>query len=188
LNEQVLIQELRSRNTLAFDFVFNYYYSGLCGYARKYIAEKEIVEDIVQDFFVTLWNESPRLEIRSSLKSYLFTSIHNGCLDWHKHQRTFEKYKKSFLLRNIGPEIRPEEMIVESELRTAIQKGLEKCPPRAREIFEMSRINGLPNQQIADQLGLTKRTVELQISNALKILRTALQEYMPVWMIAWLLK
>jgi len=187
LNEDLLIKELRSRNTIAFDFVFNYYYSGLCAFAHKYIPEKEVVEDIVQDFFVTFWIESPRLEIKSSLKSYLFTSIHNRCLDWHKHQTVHQKYRKNVLLKNEESELRSEEMLVESELRLAIQKGLEQCAPRAREIFEMSRINGLSNQQIADQLGLSKRTVELQISNALKILRTSLRDYLPVWMIAWLL-
>ena len=187
MNEQLLIKELRSRNPLAFDFVFNFYYSGLCAFAHKYISEKEIIEDIVQDFFVSFWIESPRLEIKTSLKSYLFTSIHNRCLDWHKHEKVFEKYRKNFLLKNEDSEIRSEELVVESELRFAIQKGLEQCAPRTREIFEMSRINGLSNQQIADQLDLSKRTVELQISNALKILRTCLRDYLPVWMITWLL-
>jgi RNA polymerase sigma-70 factor (ECF subfamily) len=187
LNEEVIIRELRSRNTIAFDYVFNYYYSGLCAFAHKYVPEKEVVEDIVQDFFVTLWMESPRLEIKTSLKSYLFTSIHNRCIDWHKHKKVLEKYRKNFLLKNEESEIRSEEMVVESELRAAIQKGLEQCSPRAREIFEMSRIRGLSNQQIAEELGLSKRTVELQISNTLKILRTSLRDYLPVWMITWLL-
>lgn len=178
---------MRSRNILAFNFVFNYYYSGLCAFAQKYIADKDIVEDIVQDFFVTFWLESPRLEIKSSLKSYLFTSIHNRCLDWYKHSKVHDKYRKEIFLKREETEIRTDEMVVESELRMAIQKGLEKFQPRTREIFEMSRIRGLTNQQIAEELVLSKRTVELQISNALKILRTTLRDYMPVWMISWFL-
>jgi RNA polymerase sigma-70 factor, ECF subfamily len=187
LNEELLIKELRSRNTIAFDFVFNFYYSGLCAFAHRYVLEKEVVEDIVQDFFVTFWIESPRLEIKTSLKSYLFTSIQNRCIDWNKHLKVHDKYRKNALLKTEASDVLPEEMLVESELRLAIQKGLEQCAPRAREIFEMSRIRGLSNQQIADELSLSKRTVELQISNALKILRTSLRDYLPVWMIAWLL-
>lgn len=187
LNEKIIIKELQGRNSAAFDFVFNYYYSGLCAYAHKFISEKEIVEDIVQGFFVTLWLESPGLEIKSSLKSYLFAAVHNRCLDWLRHRKVLDKYRKSYLLKEEDRDISSEEMMVETELRFAILKCLESCQPRTREIFELSRIKGLTNQQIAEQLGLSKRTVELQISNALKILRTSLRDYLPVWLIAWLL-
>jgi len=76
----------------------------------------------------------------------------------------------------------------ESELRQAIQKSLQKLPPRCREIFELSRHNGLSNQEISEQLGLSKRTVELQISNSLKVLRKELVEYLPLWLIVWLIR
>lgn len=187
MDEQILIKELQSRNKIAFDYIFTSYYSGLCAFAHRYINEKQLVEDLVQDFFVTLWIESPRIKINKSLKSYLFTAIHNLCLDWHRHQKTLEKYRKVILSQNEQYNIPPEEMIIETELRQVIQKGLEKCSPRCREIFTLSRIQGLSNQQIASQLGLSKRTVELQISNALKTLRKTLVDYLPFWMVCWLL-
>jgi RNA polymerase sigma-70 factor, ECF subfamily len=187
LEEQLLIKELRNRNSIVFDYIFTSYYSGLCAFAQKYIDDRQVAEDIVQDFFVTIWMESPRLEIKSSLKSYLFTAIRNRCLDWHKHQNTSEKFRKFILSKNEESDISEEDMIIETELRQAILKGLNKCSPRCREIFTLNRIDGLTNQQIADQLGLSKRTVEVQISNALKILRTALSEYMPLGITCWLL-
>ena len=76
---------------------------------------------------------------------------------------------------------------VETELRQAIQKSLLKLPPRCREIFELSRQNGMSNQEISEQLGLSRRTVELQISNSLKVLRKELVEYLPLWLIVWLI-
>jgi len=75
----------------------------------------------------------------------------------------------------------------ESELRQAVQKSLLKLPPRCREIFELSRQNGMSNQEISEQLGLSRRTVELQISNSLKVLRKELVEYLPLWLIVWLI-
>jgi RNA polymerase sigma-70 factor (ECF subfamily) len=76
----------------------------------------------------------------------------------------------------------------ESELRLAIKKSLEKLSPRCREIFELSRLNGLSNKEISDKLGMSKRTVELQISNSLKILRKELVEYLPLWLIIWFIR
>jgi len=81
-----------------------------------------------------------------------------------------------------------EHYFAESELRLAIQSSQEKLPPRCREIFELSRLNGLSNQEISDKLGISKRTVELQISNSLKILRKELTEFLPFWLLVWLLR
>ena len=81
-----------------------------------------------------------------------------------------------------------DQYFAESELRNAVQKSLGKFPPRCREIFELSRLNGFSNQEISDKLDISKRTVELQISNALKILRKELTEYLPLLLIFWLFK
>ena len=76
--------------------------------------------------------------------------------------------------------------LAESELRRAVDQCIEKLPPRCREIFEMSRSGGLTNQEIAVKLGLSKRTIELQITNALKMMRKELVEYLPACLLALL--
>ena len=76
----------------------------------------------------------------------------------------------------------------ESELETLISESMEKLPPRCREIFVLSRFNGLKNQEIAEKLNISKRTVELQISNALKLLRSDLKPYLPLFLIITLIK
>jgi RNA polymerase sigma-70 factor (ECF subfamily) len=76
----------------------------------------------------------------------------------------------------------------EAELQVVVEKSLEKLPPRCREIFELSRFEGLKNQEIADKLGLSKRTVELQVSNALKQLRNDLKDYLPLFLLLYLLR
>jgi RNA polymerase sigma-70 factor, ECF subfamily len=187
LEEKNLIQELRKRNKFAFDYLFTYYYSGLCNFAYKYLGDHQSAEDVVQDIFVSFYFESPQLEIKSSLKSYLFVSVRNRCMNWHKHHQSVEKYRQMILRKSDERDDLPVEMLAESELRSAIEKGMEKLPLRCREIFVMSRMKGLSNQQIADELHLSKRTVELQITNALKILRTELTDYLPVWLLLWLL-
>lgn len=152
----------------------------------QYLKDRDEAEDLVQDFFVTLWIESPGIEIRSSLKSFLFTSIKNRCLDYHKHKKVIEKYREYILFSNADSDNSADHFFTESELRLAVQKSMEKLSPRCREIFKLSRITGLSNLDISIQLGISKRTVELQISNALKIFRKELAEYLPLWLVAWL--
>ena len=153
----------------------------------QYIGNRNSVEDLVQDFFVSLWIDSPRLKIKSSLKSYLFTSIKNRCLDYQKHHKLTEKYRSYILFSTEKENEFTEHLVAESELRQAIQKSLGKLSPRCREIFEYSRLHGLLNQEISDKLGISKRTVELQISNSLKILRRELAEFLPFWLLIWLI-
>jgi RNA polymerase sigma-70 factor (ECF subfamily) len=153
----------------------------------QYIDDRESVEDLVQDFFVYLWIESPKLQIRSSLKSYLFASIKNRCLDYQKHHKITEKYRKFILFSTEEDDNSTDHFFAESELRRAIQKSIGRLSPRCREIFEQSRLQGLSNQEIAEKFDISKRTVELQISNALKILRKELAEFLPVWLLVWLI-
>jgi RNA polymerase sigma-70 factor (ECF subfamily) len=187
LKDQHLIDGLKQRDKAIFDYLFNYYYSSLCAFSMQYIDDRNFVEDLVQDFFVYLWVEAPKIGIKFSLKSYLFTSIKNRCLDYQKHHKITEKYRAYLLFSSEKDDNSTEHFFAESELRQAIHASLVKLPPRCREIFENSRLNGLSNQEISDKLGITKRTVELQMSNALKILRKELAEFLPFWLLIWLI-
>jgi RNA polymerase sigma-70 factor, ECF subfamily len=187
LKDQFLIEGLGRRDKVVFDYIFNYYYSSLCTYSLQYLKHRNFVEDLVQDFFVSLWMEAPRLQIHTSLKSYLFYSIKNRCLDFRKHLKVTDKYRTFLLFSAENEDNQADHYLVESELRQAVEKSMSKLPPRCREIFELSRNKGLSNQEISDKLGISKRTVELQISNSLKILRKELVEFLPLWLIAWLI-
>jgi RNA polymerase sigma-70 factor (ECF subfamily) len=153
----------------------------------QYLKDRNAVEDLVQDFFVSLWIDAQGLHIRSSLKAYLLVSIKNRCLDYQKHQKVSEKYREYILFSSEKGDSTTDNYLAESELRQAIQRSLDKLSPRCREIFEKSRLMGLSNDEISKQLGISKRTVELQISNSLKVLRKELIEYLPLCLIAWLI-
>lgn len=187
MNDLFIIGELRRGNKVVFDYIFNYYYSSLCAFSMKYINDHEEVEDLVQDMFVNLWAEAPNLNIRSSLKSYLFASVRNSCLDFIKHRKVSEKYMTYILYSTDCNDNSTDRYFSESELRQTVNKGMEKLSSRCREIFILSRMQGLSNKDISEKLEISKRTVELQISNALKILRKELVEFLPLWLIPFLL-
>ncbi len=188
MKDLLLIEALGRRDKVAFDYIFNYYYSSLCAFSMQYVNDRETVEDLVQELFVTLWIEAPKLQIQSSLKAYLFASVKNRCFDYRKHKKVTEKYQTYFLFSSETSNNSADNYFSESELRQTIQKSLEKLPPRCREIFELSRIEGLPNKDISGKLEISKRTVELQISNALKILKKELADFLPFWFIAFLIR
>lgn len=186
LDEKYIIAGLKNRDKTIFDFVFSYYYSGLCAYARRWVDDKDVAEDLVQDFFVKLWINNSKIEINSSLKSYFFTSIKNRSVNHLKHVKIEEKFGSRIL--NSPVEENSNWEFTESELVELIEKAMQKLPPRCREIFALSRFEGVNNADIAVRLGISKRTVELQVSNALKILRTELQDYLPSMLLFWILK
>lgn len=188
MNENALILGLRNRDKKIYEYIFNYYYSGLCAYSLKYIQDKEIIEDIVQDFFVTLWTKSDKLEISTSLKSYLFVSVRNRCLNYVKHTRIDDNFKAKIQVLAKGLSNDDFELYVEAELRESFENALNKLPTKCREIFILSRVKGIKNQEIADQLGISKRTVESQISIALRVLRGELKEFLPAYIILFLLR
>lgn len=187
LKDILLIEGLGRRDKVIFDYIFNYYYSSLCTFSMQYIHDRNEAEDIVQDFFVSLWLDAPRMQINTSLKAYLFAGVKNRCLDLQKHSKVIEKYKAFILFAAENTDSSFDHCFAESELRQAIGKSMTKLPPRCREIFELSRLNGLSNQEISDKLGISKRTVELQISNSLKILRKELVDFLPMWLIILLI-
>jgi len=180
IDEKVLLNGLKEENKAIFDFVFTYYYTGLCAFVNRYINDQEAAEDLVQDFFVRMWFASKTLEINTSIKSYLFTSLKNKALDYLKHTKVKGKYASTFNAKTAY--IQPEDTweFSETELLALLEKGLQQLPPRTREIFEMSRYKGISNDQIAQTFGISKRTVEVQISAALKILRIELKDYLPL--------
>ncbi len=184
MKDELLIKGIERRDRVVFDYIFNYYYSSLCAFSMQYINDRGAVEDTVQDFFVSLWMDPPNLQVHSTLKSYLFAGIKNRCLDFQKHQKVIQKYKSFVLFSPKEDQDSADHFFAEAELRHAFANCFQKLPPRCREIFELSRLKGFTNQEIAVQLDLSKRTVELQISNALKIIRKELVEYLPLFIVA----
>jgi RNA polymerase sigma-70 factor, ECF subfamily len=188
LEEQYLIKGLLTRNKVVFDFIFHYYYSGLCAYCERITCNQQVAEDIVQELFVTLWIKHQQIHITSSLKNYLFTSVKNRSLDYLKREQRKSQKLGTLAEEQELPENLSSLWFAEAELQAIVEKSLKKLPPRCREIFELSRFQGLKNQEIADKLGLSKRTVELQVSNALKHLRTGLKNYLPLFLLMYLLR
>ena len=168
-----MIKGLRSGRESAYDQLFKEFYRPLSVFANSFVLDLETAKEIVQDLFVHLYEIRSTLVITTSVKSYLYQSVRNRCLNQIKHQQVQKMhYDQIQLEQDFSEDL--EDKITETELEHMIFKVVDQLPPQCRRIFNMSRVSGLSNGEIAEQLEISKRTVETQISNALKVLREKL--------------
>jgi RNA polymerase sigma-70 factor (ECF subfamily) len=172
--EKYIIEGLRSGRESAYRQLFEQYYQRLVVFAHRYLEDLESARDIVQDLFVDLYDSRHSVSIQTSLKSYLFSAVKNRCLNQVKHEQVKEKHRNmSRSEANVtDPEL--EEIMDAVELEARVYDIVSKLPEKCRQIYIMSRVDGKRNSEIADELNLSVRTVETQISKALKSLKDSL--------------
>jgi RNA polymerase sigma-70 factor (family 1) len=179
-DSKFLISRLQRGDEAAYEMLFKEYYRMLTVFANRYLNDFETAREIVQDLFVHLYEKRESLDINSSLKSYLFRSTHNRCINYINAQKIRAKYAEHVNMTTDTKENTLEQEVHRTELENALYLAISELPPRCRSIFRMNRFDGLSNSEIADKLNLSRRTVETQISKALKILRTKMQPYMAI--------
>jgi RNA polymerase sigma-70 factor (ECF subfamily) len=164
-----------------FEQLFRAHYSPLCAYANHFLKDVDAAEEVVQEVMFRLWTNRETLVITTSMKSYLFRAVRNGCLNVIKHMNVREEFRRAREMEMEGSEVFEDSLIV-SELQVKIREAIERLPTERRKVFIMSRYDGLTYQQIADKLSISVKTVENQMGKALKYLREELSEYLP-WLI-----
>lgn len=171
------MERLRNKEEAAFAIVFNSYYGILCSYANKYLNDADTSEEIVQDVFVKFWEKCESLAPDSSVKSYLFRSVHNTCLNHLKHLKVRDAYRQYVVNYLEKESVYAYGIHEEPDLEEKIEAAISSLPPQCQRIFRMSRFEGLKYQEIADAIGISVKTVEVQMGKALRILRERLQEF-----------
>jgi len=173
-DESIVVSRLRSKDKAAFALVFNANYGALIAYAMRFLDEREDAEEIVQDVFVKFWDKCADLAPDSSIKSYLYRSVHNTCLNQLKHDKVKDAYRQHVIhFLEKSAEMNTEHPDPD-KLRAEIMGAIDELPPRCSEIFKLSRLEGLKYQEIADHLEISVKTVEVQMGKALRVLREKL--------------
>lgn len=178
-NENYLLVELKNSNKVAFTMLFRNYYKDLVLFAGSILQDKNRSEDIVQNIFLKLWADRETLNIETSLKSFLLKSIKNACLDEIRHLqvvRVHESYTESVF--EIDEMIDTENYVLFSDLNTKLTEALSKLPLSYKEAFEMNRFKGLKYKEIARELNVSERTIEVRVSKALVLLRKYLKDFL----------
>lgn len=170
---QITFEEIRKEGEVAFNKAFDLYYVSLCFYVNKILFDFDLSRSVVQQVFVDLWIKRDQLRI-DSLKSYLYQSVRNAALDILKHKKAESKYLLSLEKEEPG---HLSDLIEEAELADRINRAIQNLPEKCREIFILCRFEELKYAEIAEKLNISVKTVEMQISIALKKLRAELSDY-----------
>ena len=179
-NRDRLIEGLKSGDKLIFEEVYREYYIPLCYYCLRYVENFSDSEEIVQDLFLKLWEMHEELEINSSLNAYLYRAVQNYALNFLNKKRTHEKYIVVQGQQPYGTYESGQVKLEMEELREVLKLAVLKLPEKRRRIFELSRFDGLKYGKIASQLSISVKTVETQMTKALKYLRVTLKDYAPM--------
>lgn len=182
--EANILKLLKKGDKSTYENLFRTYYVPLCIYAQRFLGRKELAEDIVSDTFLNIWNNRQKIEIKISLKAYLFQAVCKNSLN-HLRKSKKEKLLEDQLnnnvffaeaLHNHGSEL-PSDLLFIKDLGEKIKQGVLNLPPQQQASFRLKRYEGKKNREIAEIMGLSVKTVEMHLAKAVLSLRKHLRDY-----------
>jgi len=186
-DEELLIL-LKEQDTVAFKEIYSRYWYQLYLVTNKRLRSKEAAEEIIQNFFTSFWMNREKINIKGSLKAYLHTAIRYSIIDYLAKEATKNNYQELLYFNYQDVSNTTEETVFLHEVENGIKEVMSKLPTKCRRVFEMSRQQHKSNKEIAELLGLSEKTVENHITNALKIFRTHFKAFLIASAYAWLLR
>lgn len=183
-SKSLVQKRTESEDLKAFELLYNEHYEALCRYSQRFVFDLDTSREIVQDVFISIWEKRRILLGGESLKPYLYRSVRNKCLDYLKHLKVKSEYEKMRIqeiqessYNSFNTEDHPLDGLITKELKNAISSAIENLPPKCRKIFELSRYEGKKYREISEELNISVKTVETQMSRALKSIKQQLSGF-----------
>lgn len=189
-----LFDQIKAGDQKAFELLFSIYFARLNDFAKHVVKDEAISQDIVQDVFVKVWENKAKIE-SLHLEAFLFRLVRNRCIDYIKHLKVVNnrmhkieissKCEELYRIDFIGNE---PYVLIEQELKSKIENTIKGLPDRCREVFIMSRMEGLKNKEIAEKLDINIKNVERHLNRALQSFRENFTGELPIVLIVLALK
>jgi RNA polymerase sigma-70 factor (ECF subfamily) len=171
-NEPKCVNEILGTNPeRGFEALFNEHYSALCAFAMKYVNSTFEAEQCAMDVFLKIWEKRKTLKIKTDIKYYLYASVRNRALDLIRKNNLKTTLENDSLKSRAVSELNPEDELFWKTAVSRVECAIDQLPKKCQRIFMMSRYDGKKYHEIASELNLSIKTVETQISRALKSLR-----------------
>lgn len=184
-SEFLIIKLLAEGNDEAYKFLFRNHYAPLCHFAVQYLHDNYLAESVVSDVICHLWLMRDKLDIKTSLRSYLFKSVRNRCLDYMNEKHTIYNTRlndgdtEQLEMRNFENKTeQPLGILIEKECENEIMDAVNTLPKECRRVFVMNRFEGRKYREIADELGISLNTVKYHMTNALSFMHKKLGKYL----------
>lgn len=180
MTDKDLYTLLRQGDRKAYTLIFHTYKEILLRHAYRILRDWDDAEDSVQEVFFAIWEKRSNLPPDAVLSSYLYRSVRNSVLNRLSRDKVIDRYLEHVFNTQDHFESTTEEHVLERELKTIIEQEIANLPPRMREVFTLSRHQGLSHKQIAELLGISEGTAKLQVSKALQVLRKKILLILPL--------
>jgi len=169
LNNELLITHFKSGNQKAFKTLFDQYWEVMFIKANSILRNRDVAQDVVQDIWLNLWNQREKLVI-SKFDSYVLRSVSYGCYKYLRDNKFTTTQLQIIDSLSVSSADIEDQYNLEATQKV-IDRSLEDLSPRCQQIFTLSRMDDVPNEEIALELGISKRSVENQVSLALEVIR-----------------
>lgn len=163
---QDLLNALRDGDHTAYERIYYHYKQSIEFFLRTLTRSNDMAQEITQEVFVALWVKREQIDPTQSFKSYLYRIARNATINYFNHQRVRSKYAATFTEEESGASA--DEMTLSKEIELLVEIAVSRMPKQRRQIFEMSRYEGLSNGEIAERLQITTENVASQIYLASK--------------------
>ena len=172
-NQTTLIEDLKKGNENAYVYLVEHYHNRLCVYANSLIRDDLMAEDIVQNVFVQVWEKRHKLKHDFSLENYLYKSVHNKFIDQYRKGKAVMALERKYI-EGLELAVEEKDEMQEQKILGILFDAIHELPPKCKQIFLLSKKEGLTNMEISEYLNVSKKTVEGQITKAFGILREKL--------------
>ncbi len=150
MDDKEILKKIRNNDKKTFEFIFHKYFESLHGYANFYVGNPQLAEDIVQDVFLKILEIRGRPSVKSSIKGYLFRSVHNNCIQYLRHKKVEQthliyhqaKLEEARLMNRLFFETGLTRLF-EHDIESLVEKGINDLPEKIRNIYLLSRNNYL---------------------------------------------
>ncbi len=173
-DELHLFKELKRGNREPMKFFFESYYVDMCNFVNQFIRDKTQSEEIVQDIFVYLWDYRQKILITTSVRSYLYTAARNKVLNYIRSEKNRAKFLDQLVKRDANSSAQPDQILYENQLNEFVEKAVEDLPAQCRKVYSLSRDKGYSNKEISKEMNISVKTVENQITIALRKLKESI--------------
>ena len=175
-DEKGLLKDLINGKRIGFQKLYDLMFSPLCGFGRKYLDNTLLLEDFVQESFISFWNKRTGFNDLPSIKSYLYTSVKNSCLNHIKHQEVKRKNEPG-IIQKIESDYFHSHAVIEEETFNLLHEEIKNLPKSSQKIMLLA-LNGMKNPEIADELGISVNSVKTLKRNSYTKIREKLSPSM----------
>ena len=165
---------------MVFEKVFKQYFKTLQNYAYTILNDLDVAEEMVQNVFLKIWEKREKLPQDANIGSYLYKSVYHESLNWLRHEKVKLSHQQHTFYSMKDETDNAADRIKMKQLEEHLQKALNDLPQQCRTIFQMSRFDEMRYREIANELGISIKTVENQMGKALRLMRLKLVEFLPM--------